>query len=411
MTTESTKNKHMTLDQRIEIQVGLEKRYTIKRIADTIDKDPTTVSKEIKKHTFIKPIPNGNDEADEIHFDPETGEIIENPLCPKLKKSPYVCNGCEKHKRRCGYQKQFYYAKNAQNDYKAELVDARVGIPLTKKEFYEMDKIISDGLKKGQHLYQIISSNDFNASEASIYRYFHKGYMSANKFELPRMVKFKQRRKNQTARIPSETKKGRMYDDFKAFVAKYQLTTWVEMDTVIGRPGGKVIMTFNFNFCNFIFGILLEDKTALSAANGITALKEVFRASGKKFSDVIPLLLTDNGTEFANVWAFIDDLDGDPETDLFFCDPNQSQQKARVEKNHTLFRDIVPKGESFDDFTQETVNLIFSHINSVNRKALNGKTSYDLFTFTFDSETASLLGISQIPKDKVIQSPLLISNI
>ena len=39
-----------------------------------------------------------------------------------------------------------------------------------------------------------------------------------------------------------------------------------------------------------------------------------------------------------------------------------------VEKNHTLFRDIVPKGKSFDKFTQDTVNLIFSHVNSVKRK-------------------------------------------
>ena len=37
----------------------------------------------------------------------------------------------------------------------------------------------------------------------------------------------------------------------------------------------------------------------------------------------------------------------------------QSCQKAQIEKSHTLFRDIVPKGASFNHFSQDTVNLIF----------------------------------------------------
>jgi len=127
-----------------------------------------------------------------------------------------------------------------------------------------------------------------------------------------------------------------------------------------------------------------------------------------RFGDIIPLLLTDNGTEFANIWTFINDLTGNHETDLFFCDPNQSQQKARIEKNHTLFRDIVPKGESFDDFTQDTVNLIFSHVNSVKRKALNGKSAYELFCFTYGEKIADLFGITHVDAQDVIQSPKLL---
>ena len=42
------KNKHMTLDDRIEIQECLNKGMTFKKIANRIGKDPTTVSKEVK---------------------------------------------------------------------------------------------------------------------------------------------------------------------------------------------------------------------------------------------------------------------------------------------------------------------------------------------------------------------------
>jgi hypothetical protein len=127
-----------------------------------------------------------------------------------------------------------------------------------------------------------------------------------------------------------------------------------------------------------------------------------------RFGDIIPLLLTDNGGEFSYVSAFTDDLEGDVETDLFFCDPYRASQKPKVEKNHTMFRDIVPKGESFDRFAQGDVNLIFSHVNGVKRKIFNGKSPYEMFVFTFGGAVAALLGIQEIPASEVIQSPKLL---
>jgi len=95
---------------------------------------------------------------------------------------------------------------------------------------------------------------------------------------------------------------------------------------------------------------------------------------------------------------------------LFFCDPYSSWQKPRVEKNHTLFRDIAPKGTSFDSYSQETVNLIFSHVNGVKRKVLNAKTPYEMFTFMYGENIANLLGIDFVPASEVIQSPKLLKK-
>ena len=63
---------------------------------------------------------------------------------------------------------------------------------------------------------------------------------------------------------------------------------------------------------------------------------------------------------------------------------------------------------SFDNFTQDTVNLIFSHVNAVKRKNFNGKSAYDMFVFTFSEELAEVLGISYVPPEDVIQSPKLL---
>ena len=290
------------------------------------------------------------------------------------------------------------------------LRESREGIPLSKEEFWESDAIIATGIKKGQRLYHIMESNDIAFSKSSAYRHLHRGYLSVSKMDFPRVVKFKVRKQYRHDSVPKTVREGRTYADFLAFISEHDIKSWVEMDTVIGRTGGKVIMTFDFTFCNFMFGLLMDDKTSAQATLKIHALKESLHKGGISFGDIVPLLLTDNGGEFSNVSAFTRSLDGTHETDLFFCDPYQSSQKPKVEKNHTLFRDIVPKGESFDHFTQETVNLIFSHVNSIKRKSLNGKTPFEMFSFMFGESTAALLGITEIPATEVVQSPKLLKD-
>ena len=74
-----SKNKHLTLDDRIEIQECLAKGMTFKAIANRIGKNQTTVSREVKAHAQSHS--NGYTRTEEY--------------CPKLLKAPFVCNGCE----------------------------------------------------------------------------------------------------------------------------------------------------------------------------------------------------------------------------------------------------------------------------------------------------------------------------
>jgi len=382
----------------------LDKGVTFKAIARRIGKDPTTVSKEVKKHLKMA----GPSPAKITGLD---GAHIEQRRCPSLLKAPFVCNPCEKRRRNCHFQKQLYIAKSAHAEYETLLRESREGIPLNKDEFWEADAIISEGIKKGQRLYHIMETHDVGFSKSSAYRHLSRGYLSASKLDFPRVVKFKARKQYRADTVPKAVKAGREYGDFLSFVGDNGINSWVEMDTVIGRQGGKVIMTFDFTSCNFMFGLLLDNKTAAEAASKIQALKAALNVGGFRFGDLIPLLLTDNGGEFSHVSAFTDDLEGNAETGLFFCDPYRSCQKPRVEKNHTMFRDIVPKGESFDHFAQQTVNLVFSHVNAVKRKIFNGKTPYEMFSFIYGADVAALLGIVGVPAVDVIQSPLLLKRL
>jgi len=397
------KNKHLTVDDRQEIMECLDKNMTFKDIARRVGKDPTTISKEVKKHLTVTDTTVATTKLD--------GESAKERRCPLLLRAPFVCNPCEKRRRRCQFQKQLYIAKKAHAEYEALLSEAREGIPLGKDEFWEADTIIAEGIKKGQRLYHIMQTHDVGFSKSSAYRHLSRGYLSASKFDFPRVVKFKARKQYRADTVPKAAKLGREYSDFLSFVDGNSVKSWVEMDTVIGRLGGKVIMTFDFTFCNFMFGLLLDNKTAVESAQKIRALKGALNEGGIRFGDIMPLILTDNGGEFSNISAFTDDMTGGAETNLFFCDPYRSSQKPKVEKNHTMFRDIVPKGESFDHFTQDTVDLIFSHVNGVKRKVFNGKSPYEMFSFIYGREVATLLGIVEVPANDVIQSPLLLKHL
>ena len=400
------RDKHLTIEARLEIERCLNMGgITFKKIAHRVGKSPTTISREVKKHLVYKDAPVVHKKGD--------GTVIANKQCPELMKAPFVCNACEKRMyNRCSYRKQFYYAKKAHDEYSFTLVDSREGIPLNKQEFHDADEIISNAVKeKGQRIYHITQTYDVGVSVSSVYRYLHKGYLSIGKMDMARVPKFKPRKQYRVAGVPKAAKAGRTYDDFRAYIAEHEISHWVEMDTVIGRVGGKTIMTFNFTQMNFMFGLLMDDKSSAEAAAKIRRLKKDLQIEGHRFGDILPLLLTDNGGEFANVAAFTDDAEGLPKSRLFFCDPYCSSQKPKVEKNHTILRDIVPKGESFDWFTQDTVNAIFSHVNGGKRKSLNGKSPYEAFVYFFNEEAASLLGISHVPPENVIQDKRLLKTL
>ena len=389
------KNKHMTLDDRIEIQECLAKGMSFKDIGKRIEKSATTISREVKQH--LQAHSNGYTKTDDV--------------CPRLLKAPFVCDGCDKKSRSsCPYKRQIYVAKTAQQSYEELLVESRSGVALNKESFYEAEKTISDAVRNGQHIYHAVKSNDVNVSVSSVYRYIKSGYYSIGLLDLPRAVKFKARNEKKSEFVPYWAKQGRTYADFLEFISQNDDVSVVQLDTVIGEIGGKVIMTIHFVNTDFMVGLLMDNKTAAESASKIAELKKNLKANNFEFGEIAPILLTDNGGEFSIVSSFENDADGNLESHMFFCEPCSPHEKAHIEKNHTLFRDIVPTGTSFDGFTQDTVNLIFSHVNSVKRKQFNGKSAYEMFAFSYSEDLANALGISKIDPKKVVQDTSLLKT-
>ena len=54
MSTQKGNQKHLTLSDRINIEKGLNNSDSFAAIAKVVNKDPTTISKEVRKHSQVK---------------------------------------------------------------------------------------------------------------------------------------------------------------------------------------------------------------------------------------------------------------------------------------------------------------------------------------------------------------------
>jgi hypothetical protein len=70
----------------------------------------------------------------------------------------------------------------------------------------------------------------------------------------------------------------------------------------------------------------------------------------------------------------------------------------------------LPKGKSFDELTQEAINLMMDHINSYKRKKLNGKSPYESFCFYYGKDLADQLGCHEVATNSINLTPGLLKN-
>ncbi|HZK71873.1 MAG TPA: IS30 family transposase, partial [Clostridia bacterium] len=231
---------------------------------------------------------------------------------------------------------------------------------------------------KGQPIAHIFAknANAIPCSSRTIYNYIDNNILTAKNIDLPRKVTYKPRKSKKKRDVNHTWKEGRKYTDFVAFIESNPEIPIVEMDTVEGLKGGKVILTMLFRNSSCMLGFLLPDKTQASVVEVFDFLEE--KLGSILFNKTFPIILTDNGSEFNNPLLLEVGKEDFLRTNIYYCDPYSSYQKGRLEKNHEFIRYIVPKGKSFDGFIQADITMMINHINSTARDSLNGRTPFEL---------------------------------
>ena len=275
-----------------------------------------------------------------------------------------------------------------------------------------MDNLVSPLIKQGQSIKLIYANHkdEIPCSIRCLYNYIDMGLLSAKNIDLPRRVRYKVRNKNGTKKKKDYSYKiGRTYDDFLKLLKEVPNAHIVEMDTVIGKATtGKVLLTLLFREFNFMIARLLPDKSSKSVKNELDNIEKIIGTD--LYKRVFKYILTDNGGEFQRPEELESSIDGSKRSSIYYCEPNRSDEKAKVEKNHEYIKYVIPKGTSMDKYIQEDIDLMMSHINSTAREILNFAVPYDMANIYLGIGTLDKLKIYKVPPDDIILKPYLINN-
>lgn len=426
--------KHLTLLNREDIEKLLKAGFKFYQIAENIQKDPTTISKEIRKYRTEHTPSNFNNKSNFCkHKDKCNLKNICNSnchsecrrcgkcnsvcskyeldVCEKLLKPPYVCNSCNSYAQ-CRKIKYIYIANVAQKKYELTLASSREGINISEDNLQKLDDLISPLIKQGQSIKLIYANhkNEINCSIRCLYNYIEMGLLSVKNIDLPRKIRYKIRNQNQNSKKKDYSYRiGRTYEDFQNMLKENPNVHIVEMDTVIGTAEtGKVLLTLLFREFNFMIARLLPDKSSKSVKDELDNIEKIIGT--ELYKRVFKYILTDNGGEFQRPEELETSIDGSKRSSIYYCEPNRSDQKAKVEKNHEYIRYIIPKGTSMDNYIQDDIDLMMSHINSTAREVLNFAIPYDMASIYLGMDSIKKLNLSKIQPDDIILKPYLINK-
>lgn len=413
---------HLTESHRIKIEHYLNENYSYRKIAELLNVNVSTISREVKRNIRTYSISNHMVIVECIHKDNcerlkgSSKSKMCSINCPdyelrkcdrfSTKNAKPVCNSCPNNAK-CKLARKKYIANVANNKYELRII-LRPKIRITQEQFDFINKLFSEKMTKGQSISVIYQNHkdEIMISENTVRNYLKRGLLKSNQLDMirPRFTANKSVKRRVIKNV--DLLNGRTYEDYINYTKEKDILI-VQLDTVVGKlVDNKKILTIHWPSFHFQIGILLEKLSPSFVNNALMELKNKLGLVTYKI--LFQVILTDNGIEFSLLDEIENDENGELITKVFFCDPYKSSQKGSCERNHEFIRYVLPKGVSFDNLNQKDVDLIFSHINSTPRNSLGFKTPFELFKTAFGIEVLRILNINEINKDDVHLKPELI---
>lgn len=430
-------SKFFTYEERLTLQKYLKDSLSFKEISKYLDKNPTTISREVRKHSseVATGYPGFPYNACKNRFTcrkkslcgkectrPSTvycklcsrcndncSDYIEE-ICTARFRVPYVCNGCEQINK-CSLMKTLYDAEHAHIKAHETISESRSGLCICEEEISRLNAIISPLVKQGQSIHQIYISheNELMCSEKTIYNYIDACILDVRNIDLPRKVKFRERYKKPEFKVDKGCRIGRNYESFQSYMETNPDIAIVQMDSVIGSKGGKCLLTVHFVEISLMLAFVRESNTSQSVINIFNDLDK--KLGHELFKKLFPVILTDNGSEFSNPKAIEYGAERHGmRTRIYYCDAGCPHQKGAIEVNHSLIRRVLPKGTCFNHLTQEDITQMMNHINSYKRKKLNNRSPYETFSFYHGEEVLQKLGCAPVTADEIHLKPSLLKR-
>ena len=306
--------------------------------------------------------------------------------CGRLDVPSRVCNGCRDFKS-CPVMKRLYVADGAQANRESLLHDSRSGVHPDAEALARMNAVLSPCITRGQSVRNVAANNpetSGSVKERTVYDYIAGGLFDAKRGDLPEACSRKPGKKRKETGTNAKCRAGRDYRTFLEFCRVNEMKEWTELDTVVGRVGGKVLFTMILPGGPML--MFLRDRKSSQTCTRVFNM--LWDLAGPELSRrLFSVILTDNGTEFSDP-DMIENWRPDPGHNptrllwrgihLFYCDAYCSSQKPHVEREHREERRVLLHGVSFDA-QQDDVNLVASY----SRGVLDNQMPYDAFVGRF----------------------------
>lgn len=342
----STHYRHLTLDDRIEIELRHEQGESNAKIARRLGVHRSTISRELRRNSW-------QPEHDHANLRP----YLRNKLDTRSPHDRlYLAGQAQLHadtrKQRSHQRYRMVYDRlvdwvisQLRRGWTPEEISGRLTI-----EFPDDPRM----RVSVETLYAWIYAPE--QQHRGLHQYLTRGQ--------------KKRRRIKGRRVQSERIKHRVsiHDRPLEVDTRNSFGHW-ESDSVLGSHGSGGIHTTVERKSRFYAGVKIQ---AVTAGATLEAQLALYRAMP---AHAVCSITADNGSEFAHHYQLADTI-GVP---TYFADPYSAYQRGTNEHFNGRLRKYLPKGTSFKDLTQTELDEIIREINNRPRKVLGWATPAEVF--------------------------------
>ena len=344
-----TNYTQLSLKERIIIQNRLENGESFREIAKSINRSPSTISREINR--------NGR-KNDKTRVNVPHELFLDSRHYRGSFKVDKIRKRKNDYRERLKRFRSFYYSANDAEKQMQDRIKKQL-LSLNRIENITIQKYVLEKLELRWSPEQIsgrlMLEQNIKVSPKAIYKFI---FTSDNKKLVVYLRRKGKPKRSSKIYIFNRTNRDKhSINERPEIINSLARVGDLEGDTIFGKDTKDRLLTH----VDRKTGILSISLIKGYNANNITikATKDIERVFGK-----INSITYDNGVEFSN-WKQIEKT---TESTIYFANPYHSWERGRNENANGLIRDFLPKGTDFKKLTNDDIMRIESLINNRPRK-------------------------------------------
>lgn len=326
--------KHLGLSERGMIFALLKEGHSLRYIAGQLNRNPGTISREIKRGTTTQM--RSNLTTYKAYF-PETGQAVYD------KRRAF--NGSHSKIGEVEEFLQFAEKKILQDKWAPDTI---VGFCRSMPEWQDKPIVCTK----------------------TLYNYIDQRLLNVRNIDL--LLKVRRKTKKQIVRKNKRILGQSIEQRPEEVQTRQEFGHW-EIDTVIGkRSADEALLTITERKTRQEIIIPLANKDAASVQIGMEEVKNRF---GDIFPKVFRSITADNGSEFAGLASLAEPWG----SNVYFSHPYSSWERGTNERHNGLIRRFIPKGKAIREVDPATIRRVQDWCNQLPRKILGYRTPGECF--------------------------------